>query len=130
MMERNKNRIPLRGLGLSVCRRCSPTGMLRDGEHAMLGSWGRGSALPQMAFSAFGEGILFFSTDRIVTEQQQEACYGCFLSTQWEELLLSFAALCTQCGSKEKFLFSCQNCSAKSRNDSFVHNSGCWGHQG
>lgn len=70
MMERNKNRTPLRSLGLSICRCCSPTGMLRDGKHAVLGFWSCGSDLPEWCFG----GIFFFSTDRIVTEQQQEAC--------------------------------------------------------
>lgn len=94
----------------------------------LLGPW---LCLSQMLFSVLrGEDFFFFfSIDRIVTEQQQEDCYGCFVNTQWEEPPLSFAALSAQCGSKEKFLF-CQNCSAKSREDSFVHNSGCWGCQG
>lgn len=75
MMESSKNRTPLRSLGPSICRGCSPTGMLRDGEHAGLGFWGCGSALPKRCFLYLG-GIFFFPTDRIVTEQQQEDCYG------------------------------------------------------
>lgn len=90
-MERNKNRTPLRRLGPGACRCCSPSGVLGEGEHAVLGSWGPGSALPRRLFHYLG-GFSFFSTDRIVTEQQQEDCYGCFLNTQWEEPLLSFAA--------------------------------------